>query len=224
MPVVDMICMANSHKENARCVAGLRTGGEGWIRPVDAAEGGVVPLYQQRLEDGTQPRVLDHIQYEVLAPVPTRVQPENWLLRKDLWKLVRRPASPALIPLVQAQLTEGPELLGSRGDCVAHATFIVSPARQSLTLVRPTDLSWYVEPAGSKKKARARFSLKGQTYQLAITDPDLRGALLQQGAGTALTENREVFLTISLGEPYKGYCYKLVAAVWSLPDEWRVWW
>jgi len=38
MPSVDLICLANSHKWNFRCVAGLRVDGGGWVRPVSDKE------------------------------------------------------------------------------------------------------------------------------------------------------------------------------------------
>src|SRR6266850_2762793 len=32
MPLVDLICLANSNKMGGRCIAGLRTDGGGWVR------------------------------------------------------------------------------------------------------------------------------------------------------------------------------------------------
>jgi hypothetical protein len=42
MPTVEIICLANSRKHSGRCVAGLRTDGQGWIRPVGPSDNGTL--------------------------------------------------------------------------------------------------------------------------------------------------------------------------------------
>ncbi|MHB0886208.1 MAG: dual OB domain-containing protein [Bacillota bacterium] len=87
MPWIDILCLANSTKLGGRCVAGLRTDGSGWIRPVsDAAHGELTA--ECYLEDGTEARLLDHLRIHVRAPCPSPHQPENWSVGGRAWRLV----------------------------------------------------------------------------------------------------------------------------------------
>ncbi len=62
-----------------------------------------------------------------------------------------------------------------------------------------------------KRRAQARFSFDGNEYALWGTDPIIEREYLARVDGDySLGES---YLTISLGEPFEGYCYKLVAAV-----------
>jgi len=92
-----------------------------------------------------------------------------------------------------------------------------------LALVRPTGLLFVSQSSfRGSPQARARFTHRGNQYNLAITDPAWEFQIAGRQPGTyppdafGLRADR-AFLTISLGEPFDGFCYKLVAAIFELP-------
>ncbi|MBI4492216.1 MAG: hypothetical protein HY690_05430 [Chloroflexi bacterium] len=229
MPVVELVCLANSRKYGGRCVAGLRTDGGGWVRPVARGEQGTLFPQHYTLNDGTAARLLDVLRVELVEPRPEPHHPENWLMGRRRWELVARPGGAHLAPLLRAHLARGPELLGSKFDRAPFESFSTTPAEASLALVAPDDLAWSIRASLSGRwQARATFTLAGQRYSLAITDPAWEQRLCQLPAGlhpleaAGLEAGQRVLLTISLGEPYEDRCcYKLVASVLVPPPTWR---
>ncbi|MFZ0761280.1 MAG: hypothetical protein WAM69_15135 [Candidatus Sulfotelmatobacter sp.] len=69
-----------------------------------------------------------------------------------------------------------------------------------------------------KRRVQADFKHRGVRYQLWVTDPIVERKYLAKDDGEY--EIGECFVTVSLGEPHKGDCYKLVAAVIT-PDRER---
>ena len=51
---------------------------------------------------------------------------------------------------------------------------------------------------------------------MTITDPVIENIFFHENVGEYPIDNRDLFLTVSIGEPYQGFCYKLVAAVFNL--------
>jgi hypothetical protein len=69
-----------------------------------------------------------------------------------------------------------------------------------------------VEAFGNlKRRVQARFHHGGDECALWVTDPGYERTYLARPDSNY--EIGESFLTISLGEPYNDYCYKLVAAI-----------
>ena len=66
--------------------------------------------------------------------------------------------------------------------------------------------------SGKKKSIRVKFVFNNTMYCLAVTDPLIEHNYLFLDVGEYLL-NGKFLLTISLGEPFKGYCYKLVAGI-----------
>lgn len=225
MSVVDIICLANSRKLRGRCIAGLRTDANGWIRPVAPSNDGTLYSWHYKLSDGTDPQVLDVLRVDLSSSRPKPHQPENWLISNQRWQLVARPGT-SYLPLLQSQVVRGATLLGNQDDRIAFDSFSQSPAQASLALVIPENLGWCVTTSFSgNRQIRAIFSLDGQPYNLAVTDPIWEAALSTFPPGyhrstsvESLNPDNEIWLTISLGEPLNGdYCYKLVAAVLQIP-------
>ncbi|HEX5939395.1 MAG TPA: hypothetical protein VFZ12_03465 [Dehalococcoidia bacterium] len=218
MPRVELLCLANSIKHGGRCVAGLRTDGGGWVRPVGPGDGTLYPAHYI-LKDLSEPSLMDVIALDVARHEPAAHQPENWLIDGQPWELVRRPASLAARDLLRDALCSGPGLLGGTSDRESFAALEKAAASASLTVILPSRLRWRVTTESSKRKTRARFNLAGASYDLSVTDPIWRQELtaLRDGEhpwGSLEREaNRVPILTISLGEPFEGDCYKLVAAV-----------
>ena len=86
----------------------------------------------------------------------------------------------------------------------------------SLRLVEVDELTLAVFAPGEafgnrKRRVQGCFRHAGQDYALWVTDPICERHYLAKLDGDYRLER--CFLTISLGEPYDGYCYKLIAAV-----------
>lgn len=216
MPVLRLLCLANSRKLGGQCIAGLRLDGRGWIRPVSNFPDGTLYPSNYRLNDGSTPQLLDIIEVGLEGPRPAQHQSENWLIDGTRWRLVRRPASRQEADMMWSHVTQGPALFGNCEDRVAEGANV----SHSLTIVRVQNLRWRITSYGEKRKTRALFRLRGALYDLAITDNTIEQGLrnLEEGihpidSAPGFTPNQEVLLTISLGEPFEGNCYKLIAAI-----------
>lgn len=218
MPRVDIICLANSRKLGGRCVAGLRLDGSGWMRPVGNLPGGVLWPPDYTLTNASEAAPLDVIQIGVQAPQPLIYQPENWATDGTKWTLVSSPLSRNLIHLLQNAIVCGPDLLRGLSDRVAYADFQQAKAVASLALVAPDEISLHHQLSfRGKPQARGRFTLgtRAQSclYDLVITDVHWEGNIIQQGACKLKQSDHRFFVTVSLGEPFGLYCYKLIAAI-----------
>lgn len=226
---IELICLANSRKHGGRCLAGLKTDGSGWVRPIGPGPDGALQPQHYRL-GSREAQALDKLSVGLSRPAPKPHQPENWLLERKWYNPWHKPcrrvgpaAASEIRPLLEAQLARGPELLGCRRDRVDFGTFAQMPAQASLALVRPENLRWLIKTGGSgKRQTRAVFDLAGAAYNLSVTDPIWEQRLSSLAFGThpyqsADPEAEDVLLTVSLGEPFGDCCYKLVAAVIVLP-------
>jgi len=117
-----------------------------------------------------------------------------------------------------------PEIFNNKTDRVSYDQISQNPVKSSLTLVKPETLNWHVTTdIRNRPQARAKFDLKGVPYNLGITDPEWKCRLCSMPPGdysreeTGIDINDDINLTISLGEPLDGFCYKLIAAVIILP-------
>ena len=232
MPDVEMICLANSRKLLGRCVAGLRTDGGGWIRPVRDSPDGVLFPQDYDLGDRQEAALLDVIRVPLSVPRPERHQPENWLYTAGRWQLLRRLPAALAWPVLAPALAAGPALLGDRYDRVPCELFLDQPAFASLALVEPRTIQWQIRlGVRGNRQTRARFDLHGQSYNLSVTDPVFEERLLQLGEGlhpraaAGIAAWDHVLFTVSLGEPFPstGDCFKLVAAVIVLPRSGAAW-
>ncbi len=225
MPTFEILCLANSKKHGGRCVAGLRTDGGGWVRPVADSEDGALFPEHYTLPDGSEPRILDVLRISPRECRPKPHQPENWCMTRAHWDLVSRPAPGAAVSLLQSSLERGPALFGSLADRVPFDSILRSPAPASLALVAPQDLKWWIacNPATGKSQARARFRLDGALYNLVLTDPICLARLMSLPPGiypatsAGFKPDERFLLTVSLGEPFEGNCFKLAAGVVALP-------
>ena len=229
MPTIEIICLANSRKNSHHCIAGLRTDGNGWLRPIGTVADGSLYTSEITLQDGTLPRPLDVIRIGCSAPGPRPHQPENWLIDRTGWQLVARPAPPSVMPVFQSGATNGPELLGGIGDRINYNDLLIHPAKSSLALIAPDNVRWRITTnKRGKRQTRACFSLKGASYDLVVTDPDWENRLnaLSEGFHAASSSGLDAtdipVFTISLGEPLdigncaNQSCFKLIAGIMLL--------
>lgn len=223
MPCFRFVCLANSRKHGGRCVAGIRTDGEGWVRLVGDTPSGALSSNQCLLANGGKARVLDVIEVVPAAHAPKAYQRENWLVGRDRWRLAARPASSDDLEAIRNHIVAGPALFGDVSDRLTLSRADGS----SLVLVRAADLRWRITRSrGGQRQTRARFTLAGQAYDLPLTDDTIEKELLTLEPGEYPIEaaprffpGTQTLITVSLGEPYEldNRCYKLAATVFPDP-------
>ena len=167
MDTIRILCLAYSRKHGGRCVAGLRTDGGGWVRPVSVKTDGTLTYVMCRLDQGDTPHLLDVLDIPMKKSKPLEYQPENWLINRSPWTLVRRPATAAECAVIAPHIVTGPELFGNTGDRV----IVGSPISKSLALIRPATVHWVIRrDREGRRKTRVRFTLDGAEYTLGLTD------------------------------------------------------
>ncbi len=223
-----LICLANSTKLGGHCVAGLRADGKGWIRPVSQLPDGDLSANQCTCSSGTVAAPMDLLDVDVGRHRPVAHQQENWLVTEAPWNLVARPAPISLAPVVRKAIVSVPPLLGCKRSRRSVYDFPSGQSAASLALVAPLGVRWEVTTnAKNKLQVRCLFDLGPNSYDVVVTDPvwKLRFRTLpfgiHEGSAVGLGLADRPLLCVSIGEPYRGYCYLLAAAV-IIPDaNWR---
>ena len=220
MPITKtIVCLANSRKMSGRCLAGkvVKQGGFGeWIRPVSARESQEVSEEERRYEDGADPKLLDVVQVELLASRPHAHQSENYVIDTQYyWKRKGKVSWSAIQSAVDHPSTlwiNGNHSYNGLNDRVPEVD--ARGLRGSLLLIRPQNCMISAAIEGGqyrKRKVRTTFEYNNEKYAIAVTDPVIEREFLGKENGEY--QIGEALLCVSLGEPYQGYCYKLVAAV-----------
>ena len=216
-----IVCLANSRKLHGRCVAGREwvDGRAGrWIRPVSGREHQEVSEYERQYEDGSDPRVLDVIDVPVLESRPASFQSENWLLDPEYyWEKVSRLPwldLPLLADPVSPLWIDGHGTYHGLNDKIPLE--LADSIEDSLKLIHVSELQLSVFKPGeafgnAKRRVQGRFRHAGSWYFLWVTDPVYERRYLAKLDGKYSID--ECFLTVSLGEPFGGAIYKLIASI-----------
>ncbi len=216
-----IVCLANSRKLHGRCIAGREwdnTQAGPWIRPVSNREHEEVSEYERQYEDGSDPQALDVIDIPVLEHKPRGYQTENWLLDPEYyWEKAGKLSSfdlPALLDEVAPLWIDGYSTYNGLNDYILLEKAV--SLENSLRLLHIDRLYLRVCKPGeafgnNKRRVQGRFAHADREYALWVTDPGFERKYLRKLDGDY--EIGECFLTVSLGEPYGGACYKLIAAI-----------
>lgn len=168
--------------------------------------------------DGSEPHVLDIVRIPLIRHQPVGFQSENWLLDPEYyWEKIGRIGWGDLTALEQR-----PATLWIKGYSTYHGRNDRIPVEQantladSLKLIRVDRMTIQVHVTGEafgnpKRVVRARFWYAGTEYALLVTDPKYKDEYLTKPNG--VYELGESFMTVSLGEPWNGSVFKLVAAI-----------
>lgn len=207
----EILCLANSWKPGGRCVAGLLPDGS-WIRPVTATGNGSLAPQMCMLDVGRPVRALDVVRVGVKRAEPRLHQPENWVITDKRWKFVDARDPSEVQDFLDGALTDEPELFGTTSNKVAWSRIQQRGTDSSLALVKAANPAFGWNPHKPSQR-RARFVYRGFTYDLPIT---FEFDLLPTGEQEHLSASTWYF-TISLGEPYEGGCFKLIAGAIEAP-------
>lgn len=214
-----IICLANSDKHSERCIAGKEiNGGGSWIRPVGDGKDGEVSSEDRLYEDGSEPQLLDIIDIPLLRAQPEGCQQENWLLdpnycwsragqfrRSQLGQLLD-PAQRLWVDGVSTRYGQNDRVPNSRARSLKSSLRFIEVGSLAISVFAPSSDSWR-----RRRKVQGQFRYAGSRYKLSVTDPVIKKTYLGKGDGEY--ELGACYITISLGEPYYGARYKLVAAV-----------
>lgn len=204
-------------------MAGITKSGE-WVRPVSGEPHG---LFQAECGvEGRWPQVLDVVRFSYVERLEDPAQPENVLIDDSPWELIKKLPREEAYKRLGRCLSKGPALLGNRGrampeekasEGVEASLALIEPAAGISLLMRPP------EKEGGKLKPRVVFDFGSRQYGLPLTDIPIERAVRDAGVGEykpqdlGFDASGPTLLTISLGEEYDGWHYKLAAAVLFLP-------
>lgn len=216
------VCLAKSWKHGNYCIAGkevVRTNDryivKNWFRPVLDGENSAVPLHDVRFEIGYL------VSCDVECALKSGHQTENYILsKKPNWKIVGK-----LSDSVVKSLADNPAQLWSNGfnsslglnDKVPEHLF--EECKNSLHMIRLdcADVICVKKESYQKEYTQRRlvFVYNSSHYNLPITDPCLSSMYANLSPGES-AHIGPCLITVSLGEPYAGSIYKLVAGYISL--------
>lgn len=194
-----IIIFADSIKHHNHCVAGKCTETGEWVRPVADANGKELTNQQVQYQNvhGTYHiKPLQKINMEFHRAVPLMHQPENYIITQSLWT-----QSYNIKPHEIINYVDQPQDLWGQENRVAYPP--QTHIEQSLYLVQVDNVELY---KNGQDKRRISFEYNNIEYDLAVTSKNF----------DQIHDNDEAIqniLCISLGEPYQGFCYKLVAGI-----------
>jgi len=224
-----IICLANSRKEGGRCIAGKDVTNFNWIRPVGFTASGelqkkVIILYDNKLPqwlaklfmffrtNKPQPQLLDIIQISLEDKQEHSFQSENYLIAKQqIWLKHGTFATENLEKLcdsVPSLWFNGYSSFNGINDRIP-IELVKQKITTSLLLIKVKELTILVDRELNRLKVRAKFYYNNQQYNLIITDPKIESSYRFKDGH----KKHNVYLCISLGEPFEDICYKLVAAI-----------
>jgi hypothetical protein len=219
-----IICLANSRKLSGRCVAGKEIANQkigNWIRPVSKRSTGELSHRDRCFSDSKDPCLLDVVTIEMLKPQPDGFQTENDLIDDTYWWTRVRSATHSelrqALDHVDGDLWDNSSSsYNGRNDRIEEEQALVLASSLKLIEVSDLKIEALIEGAefgNPRRKVRGEFTLNDVSYRLSVTDPTVES---EYADGTH--DIGRAILCISLGEPYEGYAYKLIAGVIRVPE------
>jgi len=214
-----IVCLANSRKYSGRCIAGkhlkIQHLGE-WVRPVRDEGNGELSEKDIRIGKGQTPRPLDILSVPLSTHCPKLYQSENHIVSHSPWiKDGKLPISKLsmLCDNVLHLWINGYHSHSGLNDRMP-LDLTAEKVSSSLVLVQPDDLCITVDKGPDLlKKIRAKFVFNHVEYLLSVTDTLVEEEFLEKDIGEYPVRGKDIYLCVSISEPYEGYCYKLVAGI-----------
>ena len=207
-----IVIFANSVKHHQHCVAGKDIVTKEWIRPVGDKNGCELTHEQVKSKNpyGKFPtKILQKVKINFMQHAPLINQPENYIISDDDWIQNYTLKPEEIINFID----NPPNLWIDSTSSIDRVNYQLIQnktikIKQSLYLIKVKSIHIYWKDRSNVKKnpqRRGRFKYNNIFYDLPLTDPKFQEFAEQD------LENK--FLCISLGEQFKGYCYKLIASI-----------
>ncbi len=156
--LMEIVCLANSRKHGARCIAGIALSTGAWVRPVSDLDDGRVER-AMRLVDGREPSLGDVLAIPLAETGPDfGFECENRSILPGKWRLVRVASTEELRALVSG---DGPVLHNDEYSVTKEFLVSLPPQkRQTLQLVEAGDVSVFSSgpSANGGRKWKVSFS------------------------------------------------------------------
>ena len=214
-----IVCFANSRKEGRRCVAGKalqRDGNGAWVRPVSRDVSRALSPATVAYPGGVQPAPLDIVQVPMHSPLPQGHQAENALVDETCrWIRAGKLAWDDI-----GHWIDTPDHLwalnGHSGGMLNNRVDAGGAVHSSLRLIRVPDVKVQLvavptQENPSRRMVAGEFVYHGLMYRLHVTDTGIE-ALCRALPGQCMHISDAV-LCVSLGAPFHGHCYKLIASI-----------
>jgi hypothetical protein len=170
---------------------------------------------------------LDIFEAEVDEACGSNSHPEDVYISPQPLRRIERFDQPHHSGKLAQHVSKSAIVLDNYSDRIYHRKFQGAPIPNSIELVKPDDLWWWIRDEGGKRKHRALFRVGNASrirYDFAVTDPvwlqqlNLLSPGIYSNSRLLGEKPHKTLLTVSLSEPFEGFHYKLVAAVLSLPQ------
>lgn len=212
-----IVCLAKSQKQGGFCLAGKEVLGEGfgeWIRPVSETEHGELREENMRYKDGTTISLCEKCTIALKGQQQHQYQIENYIIKEepcctkngkicwdDLKNMVKK--EPRDLWNNESSSFDGVH------DRVSLPILTYKQKSLRLVYLQKSTLLSQIE-YGGKRKCRLAFEYYGVPYKLTITDPEVKAFFSHQKDDYQFPE---AFCCVSLGVPFNGFSYKLVASI-----------
>lgn len=220
--ITHFICLANSFKEGGLCMGGIEVdyndidnsysikrdenGNPIWIRPVLNANGDALPYQLNYI------RKADLLEINIRERCPKYAHSENVTFsRIKHIKVVEL----SLDELCHICTNNFPTLFYNRGKAVPVEVFKVSKC--SLALIKPVNPEFTLQTAKYDNHAHIKVSFiyNNIPYRdISVTDPAFIDKIKEDSKLLSDYNHRvDLFFTVSLGEVFKEFHYKIVAGI-----------
>jgi len=221
---MEIICLANSYKQQGRCIAGISPESGQWFRPISHLEGGRIPLGNPAIPID-QISILDR----VIIPVDTQkkkqgYEAENIRYQNQVWRVTGKASIVQLL-----QYRESSLLYPDYGKAIPFQLLKSRAPVRTLQLIEVTDFSYYKDDREQRSLSMDRDKWRGvirdaeyglEHYHLSITDPVITEKLKN---GEPLSSH--CLLCLSLSQPWhpdpdqEPFCYRLIAGIIEILPE-----
>lgn len=217
-----VVILASSRKNSGICLAGKRLddAARSWLRPVSTLAGQSWSRRGLQYVAGGVPRPGDCLSLPLMGACPEGYQRENVGVRFQPWKRQGRIDAADL-----GQFLDWPEAIWPQGWHSIHGwndrlpvDIAVQGCDHSLLFIRPQALRFLASVEYGSLVARAEFVYRRQRHVLRVTDDDAADRWLARLAD-GHDGRSDASLCLSLSQPFKGYCYKLIAGVIESGDQ-----
>jgi len=172
---------------------------------------------ERRYQDGSTPELLDIIGVHFDEQITHPVQEENYPIDDAYYWTKKKKYSQDLAKIIDTpNLLWENEYSSEKGKNDRVPVDNITAPGQSLFFISPSAISVIVSAEGvefnnEKKRVQIQFDYNKIPYILFVTDPNIESDYLEKGDGTYPLE--KTYITVSFGEEWQGYYYKLAAGI-----------